>query len=410
MAGGFWNYALEDPAAIVVVDPDGTEYSAAEVSERSHRMVHGLRSLGLEVGDTVAAVLPNGINPVTVYLGALESGLYYVPINYRLSAPEVAYILSDSDAKAFISHERLADLAVAAADEAGIPAAARFAVGTVPGFADFDDFLAGQPADVPDDRTRRRRHALHLGHHRSPQGREAEAHRAGRRPRRRSCSPTFLGLFGIPPAGRQRAPVHVAELPHRGHHVRGQRPATRGTPSSSWTSGTPSRRWRKIERYRLHPHPHGPDAVPPDAAAARRREARVRRLVDALGHPRRRAVPDRREAPDARLVGSGDLRVLRRDRGRRHDRYARGLAEVPRHRRQRVADLGAQDRRRRRQGVRAGRARHRVDEAWAPATSSTRATRARPTTTTTPTASSPSATSGTSTRTGSCSSATARAT
>ena len=79
MAGGFWNYALEDPEALAVVDPDGTEYSAAEVAERSHRMVHGLRSLGLQTGDTVAAVLPNGINPVTVYLGALESGLYYVP-------------------------------------------------------------------------------------------------------------------------------------------------------------------------------------------------------------------------------------------------------------------------------------------------------------------------------------------
>ena len=153
MAGGFWNYALEDPDALAVVDPDGTEYTAAEVAARSHRMVHALRSLGLEVGDTVAAVLPNGINPVTVYLGALESGLYYVPINYRLSAPEVAYILSDSEAKAFITHERFAELAVARPTRPASRPTARFAVGTVPGFSDFDEFLAAQPSDVPSDRT-----------------------------------------------------------------------------------------------------------------------------------------------------------------------------------------------------------------------------------------------------------------
>ena len=34
-------------------------------------------------------------------------------------------------------------------------------------------------------------------------------------------------------------------------------------------------------------------------------------------------VPDRREAEDARLVGPGDLGVLRRHRGRRHHRHAR---------------------------------------------------------------------------------------
>src|SRR3954468_6986973 len=153
MAGGFWNYALEDPDALAVVDPDGTEFTAGEVAARSHRMVHGLRSLGLRTGDTVAAVLPNGINPVTVYLGALESGLYYVPINYRLSPPEVAYILRDSDAKAFVSHERFADLVPGAADDAGIAGDARLAVGEVPGFRSLADALDAQPTSMPEDRS-----------------------------------------------------------------------------------------------------------------------------------------------------------------------------------------------------------------------------------------------------------------
>ena len=106
---GFWTYAQEDPDYVAIVDPDGTEYTAGEVLARANQVVHALRSLGLQKGDTVAAILPNGRHPMHVYLAALQAGWYYVPINYRLSPPEVAYILQDSDAKAFISHERFAD-------------------------------------------------------------------------------------------------------------------------------------------------------------------------------------------------------------------------------------------------------------------------------------------------------------
>ena len=67
-------------------------------------------------------MLPNGVKPVEVYLAALQAGWYYVPINYRLSAPEIAYIIQDSGAKAVVVHERYAEVIAAAADEAGVPA------------------------------------------------------------------------------------------------------------------------------------------------------------------------------------------------------------------------------------------------------------------------------------------------
>jgi long-chain acyl-CoA synthetase len=153
MPGGFWYHAQSEPSHLAVVDTDGTEIDAGALLADCNRVAHALRSIGLEAGDTVAAVLPNGRYPATVYLAALQIGLYYVPINYRLSPPEIAYILSDSDAKAFVSHERFADAVVAAADEAGLPAEARIAVGSVPGFRRWDDFLAGQPDTLPDDRT-----------------------------------------------------------------------------------------------------------------------------------------------------------------------------------------------------------------------------------------------------------------
>src|SRR6476660_5658941 len=147
---GFWKHAQDDPGYLAIVDPDGTEHTAGDVLARANQLAHALHALGLRKGDAVAAVLPNGAEPFTVYLAALQIGLYYVPINYRLSAPEIAYILQDSDAKAFITHERFADVVVPAADEAGLPAEARIAVGTVPGFRTFDDFVAGQPDTLPE--------------------------------------------------------------------------------------------------------------------------------------------------------------------------------------------------------------------------------------------------------------------
>ncbi len=159
---GFWKYAQEDPDYVAIVDPDGTERTAGEVLARANQVVHALRSLGLEKGDTVAAVLPNGSHPMHVYLAALQAGFYYVPINYRLSAPEVAYILQDSDAKAFISHERYAALVSAAADEAGIPAANRLAHGTIPGFRSFDEVVDPQPTSHAGEPGHGRGHALHV--------------------------------------------------------------------------------------------------------------------------------------------------------------------------------------------------------------------------------------------------------
>jgi long-chain acyl-CoA synthetase len=148
---GFWKYAEQDPEHLAVVDPSGTEYRAADVLARANQMVHALRALGLQPGDTVAAVLPNGIHPMWVYLAALQAGWYYVPINYRLSPAEIAYILQDSDAKAFVSHERFADVVTAAADEAAIPASARLGV-NVPGFADLEGALDAQPSTKPTER------------------------------------------------------------------------------------------------------------------------------------------------------------------------------------------------------------------------------------------------------------------
>jgi long-chain acyl-CoA synthetase len=150
---GFWARAQENPDWIAVVDPDGTEHKAGDLLGRVNQIVHGLRARGLRSGDGIAALVPNGVAPVELLLAALEAGWYYTPVNWHFTVPEIAYIVKDTEAKAFFVHERFAANGIAAADEAGVPADARFSFGEVPGFTPVSELRAGQPTTMPDDRT-----------------------------------------------------------------------------------------------------------------------------------------------------------------------------------------------------------------------------------------------------------------
>ena len=151
-ATGLWNIAASTPDAAAVIDPEGRTLTFGELADEADRVGRGLRELGLDPGSTVATLLPNGIDWLTVYFAALQTGLYVVPINWHLTAPEVAYIVSDSDASAFVAHERFADVARVAADEAGIAEDKRFSVGPLEGFTPLSE-LGTQTSGPPGTRT-----------------------------------------------------------------------------------------------------------------------------------------------------------------------------------------------------------------------------------------------------------------
>ena len=150
---GFWALAHEDPDHLALVAPDGTEYTAGELLGRANQVVHVLRGLDLQPGDVVATLLPNGVEVFELYLAALQAGWYLVPINHHLIGPEVAYILTDSGAKAFVAHERFTDVALDAAEEAELPSSICFGVGDLPGFGSYARMRDSQPTTDPPDRT-----------------------------------------------------------------------------------------------------------------------------------------------------------------------------------------------------------------------------------------------------------------
>jgi long-chain acyl-CoA synthetase len=144
---GLWNIARDQPDRTAVIDPNGTALSYRDLAAAADRYGRGLQEQGLRPGDCLVVMLPNGADLLALYFAAMQTGLYIVPINWHLVGPEVAYIVGDCEAKAFVAHERFADAAVIAA--AGLPESARFAVGEIARFRPLSELaIDGGPPEI----------------------------------------------------------------------------------------------------------------------------------------------------------------------------------------------------------------------------------------------------------------------
>ncbi len=154
MAGlSIWQMAEKDPTALAIAAPDGREWTRGELVAQSYQLVHGLRREGMETGDVLAALLPNQAEFLALNLAVTQAGFYLVPMNWHLSGAEVAYILKDSGAKVFITHEQVRDEATAAVKEAGFPMDKAFAFGDMPGFHPYEELHASESTTAPEGRT-----------------------------------------------------------------------------------------------------------------------------------------------------------------------------------------------------------------------------------------------------------------
>lgn len=150
---GLWNIAETHPDLVAVIDPEGHEVTYRKLSAEADRLARGMQSMGLEPGDSVVVMMPNGVELLAAYFAALQTGLYIVTVNWHLTAVEVAYILEDSGAKVFLTHEDFADVAEDAAARGGLPAWQRWSVGEIPGFRPASELGADEPVRRPDVRT-----------------------------------------------------------------------------------------------------------------------------------------------------------------------------------------------------------------------------------------------------------------
>jgi len=74
---------------------------------RASRLANALLGLGLEKGDRIAVLAYNAVEWLEIYAAVARAGLIAVPINFRLIADEMRYIIEDCDARLLIVQDAL---------------------------------------------------------------------------------------------------------------------------------------------------------------------------------------------------------------------------------------------------------------------------------------------------------------
>jgi len=81
----------------------GERWTYQNFNNRINRFSHALRGLGTGKDDKVAIIMPNCHYFLEAYYGITQLGAISVPINYRLSPKEIAFILQDSESKILVA-------------------------------------------------------------------------------------------------------------------------------------------------------------------------------------------------------------------------------------------------------------------------------------------------------------------
>ena len=129
----------------------------AEYEQRANRLAHALAGLGLAPGDRVAVYAFNCLEWMEIYAACAKSGVVAVPVNFRLTGPEVRYIVQDSGSKALLAGAELVEVVDGIRGELTLPPGAYVQLGgdrVAAGWRGYEALLASASSRPPEVRVR----------------------------------------------------------------------------------------------------------------------------------------------------------------------------------------------------------------------------------------------------------------
>ncbi len=139
--------ARKQPSAVSLVLGD-KEVTWAQLLSRSAQVAQGLRRAGVKSQDRVAFLDKNGIEHFEVFYGCALLNAVSVDVNWRLAAPEVAFIVNDSQAEVLIvGQEFVAILDAIVNDLANVKTV--IVIGGHPSHNDYERWVNAQPPVDP---------------------------------------------------------------------------------------------------------------------------------------------------------------------------------------------------------------------------------------------------------------------
>ena len=123
---------------------DGAERSWAELDRRVNKLGNALLQSGLRCGDRVAVLLGNCSEYFEIYFACARAGLVAVPVNYRLTGPELDQVIDHAQPSLLITDGEYAGQAGAIKN---LPAR-RWCISekAVPGFEDYSSIMEAADA------------------------------------------------------------------------------------------------------------------------------------------------------------------------------------------------------------------------------------------------------------------------
>jgi len=104
LAHGLTHAAQRFPSKTALVF-EGERWTYAYWNRLANKAAHAFRAAGLRKGDRVAILTYNLPQQVTAFYGLMKIGAVPVPLNYRLAANEVKYIVGDCRARMLVFEE-----------------------------------------------------------------------------------------------------------------------------------------------------------------------------------------------------------------------------------------------------------------------------------------------------------------
>ncbi|KAA1193190.1 long-chain fatty acid--CoA ligase [Pseudohalioglobus sediminis] len=93
-------------------------FTFRDLNQRCNRVANTLLEQGIQPGERVATLLKNGIEFVETYFAIAKIGAVMVPVNWRLTPAEIAYILEDAGASALV-HDAEFDASISTLQQQG---------------------------------------------------------------------------------------------------------------------------------------------------------------------------------------------------------------------------------------------------------------------------------------------------
>jgi acyl-CoA synthetase (AMP-forming)/AMP-acid ligase II len=142
-------HAAEHPdKAAVVMAASGDIVTYRQLNDRSNQVAGLLRDRGLGFGDHIGIFMENTPRYLEVVWAAQRSGIYFTPINFHFNAEEVAYIVDDCDASAFITSAALSEVASEVTQLLPARVETRLVVGgRLDGYEEYEEAISGYAAE-----------------------------------------------------------------------------------------------------------------------------------------------------------------------------------------------------------------------------------------------------------------------